>query len=45
MAYDDPNYIYVLNNGRRDRVFDYYKLNVYTGSKKLTIAFGPASDI
>ena len=40
MAYNEPNYIYVLNNGRRDRVFDYYKLNVYTGSKKL-MAFGP----
>ena len=40
MAYDEPNTIYVISNERRDAVFDFYKLNIYTGAKK-RIALGP----
>ena len=40
MDYNDPNHIYVANNSRRSAIFDYYKLNVYTGVKKV-IARGP----
>ena len=42
MAYDDPQYIYVQNNKRRPAIYDYYKLDVYTGKMKI-IAFGPDS--
>ena len=38
--YDDPNHVYVINNERRNIIWDYYRLNVYTG-KKTRIAFGP----
>ena len=38
--YDDPNHVYVINNERRNVIWDYYRLNVYTG-KKTRIAFGP----
>ena len=38
--FDDPNHIYVINNERRDMIWDYYRLNVYTG-KKTRIALGP----
>ena len=41
IAYDDPEHIYILNNERRPFIYDYFKLNVYTG-KKETIAFGPS---
>ena len=41
IANDDPEHIYILNNERRPFIYDYFKLNVYTG-KKETIAFGPS---
>jgi len=40
MAYDDPRHIYVQNNKRRSAIYDYYKLDVYSGNMKI-IAFGP----
>ena len=41
IAYDDPEHVYILNNDRRPYVFDYFKINIYSG-KKQTIAYGPA---
>ena len=41
MAHDDPEHIYIANNERRPYVYDYFKINIYTG-KKETIAFGPS---
>ena len=40
IALDDPKHIYVFNNSRRDQIFDYYKVNVYSGKRNL-IARGP----
>ena len=36
----DPEHVYEMNNQRRAFVYDYFKLNVYTGKKTL-IARGP----
>jgi len=41
MANDDPEHIYIANNERRPYVYDYFKINIYSG-KKETIAFGPS---
>lgn len=41
LAFDDPEHIYVLNNERRPFIYDYFRINIYTG-KKETIAFGPS---
>ena len=38
--YDDPNHVYVQTNERRQVIFDYYRLNIFTG-KKTRIAYGP----
>ena len=38
--YDDPNHVYVQTNERRQVIFDYYRLNIFTG-KKTRIACGP----
>ena len=40
LALDDPEHIYIQNNDRRPFVYDYFKINIYSG-KKETIAFGP----
>ena len=39
-ALDDPKHVYVYNNERRPTIFDFYRLNIYTGVKK-RIAMGP----
>lgn len=38
--YDDPNHVYVITNERRAVIFDYYRLNIFTG-KKTRLAYGP----
>ena len=38
--YDDPDHVYVQTNERRQVIFDYYRLNIFTG-KKTRIAYGP----
>ena len=38
--YDDPNHVYVQTNERRQVIFDYYRLNIFTG-KTTRIAYGP----
>ena len=38
--YDDPNHVYVVTNERRSVIFDYYRLNIFTG-KKTRLAYGP----
>ena len=36
----NPEFIYEMNNTRRPFIFDYFKLNVYTGVREL-VARGP----
>ena len=38
--YSDPEHVYEMNNQRRPFVYDYFKLNVFTGKRTL-IARGP----
>ena len=40
---DEPNYVMVAINDRRGSVEDYYRLNIFTGSKK-RVAMGPDID-
>ena len=37
---DEPNYVMVAINDRRGAISDYYKMNVFNGSRKRT-AMGP----
>ena len=40
MAYSEPEHVYIYNNERRPFIYDYIKLNVYTGQRQI-LARGP----